>query len=151
VKTVGPASATVLLAVDPGSAVGVRMERSMEVGITSGRGADDGSDLDLQLLDGQSTVVKGDRLVTFGSRRSTPYVPGVPVGQVTSVTGKPGDLTRSATVRPFVDFTALDLVGVVVQPPRTDPRDAVLPPRPRPEATPTPTVTVTVTPEPDGG
>ncbi|MGH8937891.1 MAG: rod shape-determining protein MreC, partial [Actinomycetes bacterium] len=46
---------------------------------------------------------------------------------------------------------ALDLVGVVVQPPRTDPRDAVLPPRPRPGATPTPTVTVTVTPEPDGG
>ena len=33
-----------------------------------------------------------------------------------------------------VDFSALDLVGVVVQPPREDPRDAVLPPRPTPTA-----------------
>ena len=59
--------------------------------------------------------------------------------------GTPGSQTRTASVRPYVDFTSLDLVGVVVEPPRTDPRDAVLPPRPA--GTPQPTVTVTVTPE----
>jgi rod shape-determining protein MreC len=100
--------------------------------------------LDLRLLDGQSTVSAGDRLVSFGSQGDRPYVPGVPVGDVVSVQGTPGSQTRTATVRPYVDFTSLDLVGVVVEPPRTDPRDAVLPPRPA--GTPQPTVTVTVTP-----
>jgi len=149
VKTVGPSTATVLLAVDPESSVGVRLEGSMEVGFTTGQGVGDGTDLDLQLLDGQSTVLRGDRLVTFGSQGDTPYVPGVPVGEVLSVQGTPGSQTRTAVVEPYVDFTALDLVVVVVEPPRKDPRDAVLPPRP--ESTPQPTVTVTVTPDPARG
>ncbi|MGZ4609446.1 MAG: rod shape-determining protein MreC [Actinomycetes bacterium] len=149
VKTAGPTTATVLLAIDPDSSVGVRLEGSMEVGFTTGQGAARGSHLDLRLLDGQSRVARGDRLVSFGSQGDRPYVPGVPVGEVVSVQGTPGSQTRSALVRPYVDFTALDLVGVVVQPPRTDPRDAVLPPRPT--STPQPTVTVTVTPAPSGG
>ena len=118
----------------------------MEVGFTTGQGIGDDGDLDLQLLDGQSTVERGDRLVTFGSQGATPYVPGVPVGEVVSVQGTPGSQTRAAVVAPYVDFSSLDLVGVVIEPPRRDPRDAVLPPQPR--ATPTPTVTVTVTPTP---
>jgi rod shape-determining protein MreC len=136
VKTAGPSTATVLLAVDPDSSVGVRLEGSMEVGFTTGQGIGDDGALDLRLLDGQSTVAPGDRLVTF-----------VPVGVVRSVQGSPGSQTRTAVVEPYVDFTALDLVGVVVEPPRSDPRDAVLPPRPTPSGpTPQPTVTVTVRP-----
>jgi rod shape-determining protein MreC len=148
VKTAGPTTATVLLAIDPESSVGVRLAGSMEVGFTTGQGAARGSDLDLRLLDGQSSVSRKDRLVTFGSQGDRPYVPGVPVGQVVSVRGTPGSQTRNARVRPYVDFTSLDLVGVVVEPPRTDPRDAVLPPRPT--TTPQPTVTVTHTPPPSG-
>lgn len=147
VKTAGPSTATVLLAIDPESSVGVRLEGSMEVGFTTGQGLADGSALNLQLLDGQSTVVRGDRLVTFGSQGSTPYVPGVPVGQVLSVQGTPGSQTRTAVVAPYVGFSALDLVGVVVQPPREDPRDAVLPPRP----TPTPTQPAAPAPPTSGG
>jgi rod shape-determining protein MreC len=146
VKTVGPTTSTVLLAVDPESSVGVRLEGSMEVGFTTGQGIRDRGDLDLRLLDGQSSVAPGDRLVTFGSQGDTPYVPGVPVGRVVTVSGSPGSQTRTAVVSPYVDFTSLDLVGVVVEPPRKDPRDSVLPPKP--VATPTPTVTVTVTATP---
>jgi rod shape-determining protein MreC len=149
VKTAGPTTATVLLAVDPESSVGVRLEGSMEVGFTTGQGATSDSDLDLRLLDGQSSVARGDRLVSFGSQGDRPYVPGVPIGEVVSVRGTPGSQTRTARVRPYVDFTSLDLVGVVVEAPRTDPRDAVLPPRPT--STPQPTVTLTVTPPPSGG
>jgi rod shape-determining protein MreC len=148
VKTAGPSTATVLLAVDPDSSVGVRLESSMEVGFTTGQGIGDDGALDLRLLDGQSTVARGDRMVTFGSQGDTPYVPGVPVGVVRSVQGSPGSQTRTAVVAPYVDFTSLDLVGVVVQPPRTDPRDAVLPPKP--STTPQPTVTVTVAPPQEG-
>ncbi len=150
VKTVGPTTSTVLLAVDPESSVGVRLEASLEVGFTTGQGIRDQGDLDLRLLDGQSSVAPGDRLVTFGSQGDTPYVPGVPVGRVVTVSGSPGSQTRTAVVSPYVDFTSLDLVGVVVQPPRKDPRDAVLPPRPAATPRPTVTVTVTATPQPSG-
>jgi rod shape-determining protein MreC len=147
VKTVGPVTATVLLIIDPESAVGIRLEKSMEVGVASGQGGDHDGELALQLLDAQSTVAKGDRLVSFGSRGASPYVPGVPVGEVVQVRRSLGTLTRTATVRPYVDFTTLDLVAVVVGPPRKNPRDAVLPPRPTTPA-PAPTVTVTVTTKP---
>jgi rod shape-determining protein MreC len=43
-----------------------------------------------------------------------------------------------------VNFTALGVVGIVIDPPRHRPRFSVLPPRPA--ARPAPTVTVTVTP-----
>jgi rod shape-determining protein MreC len=43
------------------------------------------------------------------------------------VTSTPGSLTQTAQVRPFADFSSLGVVGVVVAPPRTDPRDSVLP------------------------
>jgi len=54
-----------------------------------------------------------------------------------------GSLTQTAMVRPYVNFTALGVVGVVVQVPRHNPRVSVLP-------RPAPTVTVTTTPSPSG-
>ncbi|MHC5701440.1 rod shape-determining protein MreC [Streptomyces tirandamycinicus] len=146
VTTVGPDTATVLLANDPDFTVGTRMERTDELGFATGQGD---RPLSVQLLNGKAKVRKGDRLVTFGSQADKPFVPGVPVGEVIRVDPSGGALTRNVFVRPYAAFTKLDIVGVVVQAPRTDPRDAVLPPRPKP--TPTPTVTVTVTPSADGG
>lgn len=145
VRTVSATTATVLLAVDPGSSVGVRLE-NLETGVVTGRGREP---LLAELFDPTATVRKGDRLVTWGSRGAAPFVPGVPVGEVVAVQGAPGSLTKRAVVRPYVDAGALDLVGVVVAPPRRDPRNAVLPPPPTP--VPTPTVTVTVTPSAPAG
>ncbi len=71
-------------------------------------------------------------------------MPGVPVGVVSRVDPSGGGLTRTLYVTPYVGFTKLDMVGVVVEAPKKDPRDEVLPVKPKP--TPTPTVTVTVTP-----
>ncbi|MFD5117967.1 rod shape-determining protein MreC [Streptomyces sp. NPDC058385] len=142
VTTVGPNTATVLLANDPDFTVGTRMERTDELGFASGQGD---RPLRVQLLNGKATVKKGDRLVTFGSQADKPFVPGVPVGQVVRVDPTGGDLTRTIYVKPYVGFTKLDVVGVVVQAPRTDPRDEVLPSKPA-KPKPTPTVTVTATP-----
>ena len=127
ITTVGPTTSTVLLASDPGFSVATRMEGSGEVGVATGEGT---GPLRVELLSAQATVKAGDRLVTFGSQNDRPFVPGVPVGTVTKVENDPGQLTRTVLVRPFVNFTSLDLVGVVVQPPASDPRDAVLPPKP---------------------
>jgi rod shape-determining protein MreC len=145
VTTVGPDTATVLLANDPDFTVGTRMERTDELGFATGQGD---RPLSVQLLNGKAKVHKGDRLVTFGSQAGKPFVPGVPVGEVVRVDPARGDLTRNVFVRPYASFSKLDIVGVVVQAPRTDPRDSVLPPKPK--AKPTPTVTVTVTPSADG-
>ncbi|MEU9097540.1 rod shape-determining protein MreC [Streptomyces sp. NPDC048361] len=141
VTTVGPSTSTVLLANDPDFTVGTRMEKSDELGFATGHGD---RPLSVQLLNGKAKVSPGDRLVTFGSQADKPFVPGVPVGEVVKVDPSGGDLTRTIYVRPYVGFTKLDIVGVVVQAPRTDPRDQVLPAKPKP--TPTPTVTVTATP-----
>lgn len=141
VTTVGPSTSTVLLANDPDFTVGTRMEGSDELGFASGQGDEP---LRVQLLNGKAKVRKDDRLVTFGSQADKPFVPGVPVGFVSRVDPSGGDLTRTIYVTPFVGFSKLDIVGVVVEAPRIDPRDTVLPAKPRP--TPTPTVTVTVTP-----
>lgn len=135
VTTVGPSTSTVLLANDPDFTVGTRMEGSMELGFATGEGE---RPMRVQLLNGKADVHKGDRLVTFGSEADKPFVPGVPVGRVVSVEPSGGSLTKTVEVQPFVGFTRLDVVGVVVVGPRTDPRDSVLPPRPTPSHTATP-------------
>ncbi|MEU9335942.1 rod shape-determining protein MreC [Streptomyces sp. NPDC048290] len=145
VTTVGPHTSTVLLANDPDFTVGTRMEGNDELGFASGQGD---RPLRVELLNGKAEIKKGDRLVTFGSEADKPFVPGVPVGVVSRVDPSGGDLTRTLYVTPYVGFSKLDIVGVVVEAPKKDPRDAVLPARPK--AKPTPTVTVTVTPGADG-
>lgn len=132
---VGSSTATVLLMSDPSFTVAARLAESLETGAVSGRGLDP---MVLELFNPQAAVQRGDLLVTQGSRDNRPFVPGVPIGEVASVKATPGALTRSATVDPFVNFTALDLVGVVVDAPRRLPRNALLPPAPTPTPTPTP-------------
>ncbi|MFE9442763.1 rod shape-determining protein MreC [Streptomyces sp. NPDC006602] len=141
VTTVGPDTSTVLLANDPDFTVGTRMEAGDELGFASGQGD---RPLRVELLNGKAEIKQGDRLVTFGSQADKPFVPGVPVGVVSRVDPSAGDLTRTLYVTPYVSFSKLDIVGVVVEAPKKDPRDTVLPAKPKP--TPTPTVTVTVTP-----
>ncbi|RCV53729.1 hypothetical protein DEF24_20205, partial [Marinitenerispora sediminis] len=129
-------TSTVLLVTDGASSVGARLEGSKEIGVISGgtHGIADTAPLRLELLDGTATVRKGERVVTLGSHGGAPYVPGVPIGTVRHVEDTPGALTRTARVAPAVDLSRLDVVGVVVAPPETDPRDSVLPPKPDPRA-----------------
>ncbi len=129
-------TSTVVLIVDPSMSVGARIAGSEEVGILSGTG--DQNSLEFQMLDPLANVEIGAALVTFGSKNGKPYAPGIPIGEVTQVRGTAGQLTRVATIKPFARMSALSVVGVVVRPPRTDPRDSVLPDRPK-AVTPSPT------------
>jgi rod shape-determining protein MreC len=131
VVSVGPTTATVALLVDATSTVGARVESSMQVGFLNGTG--DAKSLEFQLLDPFAPVEVGQRLVSSGvTGGGGVYFRGIPLGTITEVKGTPGQLTRIATVVPFVDVTTLDLVGVIIEPPRTDPVDSVLPPKPTP-------------------
>ena len=118
-------TATVVLIVDASSAVGARVAGTEEIGILSGTGRQDS--LEFQTLDPLASLKSGQALVTFGSRSGRPYAPGIPIGEVVGVSGTAGQLSRIATVRPFADVSQLSIVGVVIRPPREDPRDSVLP------------------------
>ena len=108
-------TATVLLVVDRDSVVGGRLGSNMEVGFLRGRGEiGDRGRLDLDLVDNAVTPARGDVLVTWGSENGAPYVTGIPIGRVTTIFSSPRELSKRAVIDPFVDFSALDLVGVVV-------------------------------------
>jgi rod shape-determining protein MreC len=108
-------TATVLLIVDSGSVVGGRVGASMQVGFLRGRGGlGDHGALDLQLVDEAEAPTKGDSIVTWGSKDGAPYVSGVPIGRVTAVYASLRESSQRAVIEPYVDFGALDLVGVVV-------------------------------------
>ncbi|MBW8803900.1 MAG: rod shape-determining protein MreC [Catenulisporales bacterium] len=130
--TVGAGTATVLLAADPRCTVGVRTAGAGgpggggAVGLATGGGA---GELSVQFYDPQADIPIGTPVLTFGSGGGSPFVPGVPLGTVTSVRPTPGALTRTATVKPYVDYGGVQTVGVVLTPPRTDPRDALVPPK----------------------
>jgi rod shape-determining protein MreC len=125
----GPDSATVLLITDAGSTVGGRLESTSSLGFVTGDGdVGSGAALEFRLVDLRAKPAVGDRLVTWGSRGNAPYVAGVPIGEVVSAGPAQGTFGSTAVVRPYVDATRLDTVGVVVGPPARDPRDAVLPP-----------------------
>ena len=120
-KIVGSTTSTVLLAIDPEFNVGVRLPNNA-MGVVSGHGR---SAMSLELLDPTARVKVGDGLVTQGSLDQTPFVWGVPVGSVISATNPLAGDVQNGQVKPYVDFSTLDLVGVVVEPPRVDPRDAL--------------------------
>jgi rod shape-determining protein MreC len=136
-------SAVVQLASDPAFRVGARIAGSQQIGILSGQGTRKGV---LQLLDNTTAVKVGDAILARGSNGGRPFVPGVPIGEVTAVDNSAGAVTQTADVKFYANFSALGVVAVVISSPATDPRDSLVPAKPRP--TPTPTVTVTVTPSP---
>lgn len=125
IQSVSRNTSTVVLIVDPSVSIGARVAGSSEVGILSGTGRQDS--LEFQLLDPLAELNGGDALVTFGSKGGRPYAPGIPIGSVAEVSGTAGQLARVATVRPFANVSALTIVGVVIRPPRENPRDSVLP------------------------
>ncbi len=140
-------TATVVLLVDPESSVGGRVAGSQEIGIVSGTGRQ--NSLQFQLLDPLGEVNAGDAIVTFGSKGGRPFAPGLPIGEVVDVSGTAGALARVATVSPYADVSQLSVVGVVVRPPREDPRDSVLPSAPTAAPTRAPVAPQTTDPAPD--
>jgi rod shape-determining protein MreC len=144
-------TATVLLDTDASATVGVRVAGTGEIGAVTGTGRTQSGPaaLRLQVFDASAVLRVGQQLVTFGSVNGRPYVPGVPVGVITKVQPSASALTKIAYVRPFANNGSLGVVGVVIVPPRKNPRDSVLPkppPSPSPTASPGATPGVTATP-----
>ena len=138
VKSVTCNSAIVLLMSDPTFKIGVRIAGTQSIGVVSGQG---GSTYLLQLLDATGEIKKGDVLVARGSQDGKPFVPGVPVGTVTTVQSNASSITQNADVIGVSNLERIGVVAVVTSSPKNDPRDSLVP-KPRP------TVTILVTPTP---
>lgn len=141
VKSVTSNSSIVLLMSDPTFKVGVRIAGTQSIGVVSGQG---GSTYLLQLLDATGEIKEGDALVARGSAGDRPFVPGVPVGIVTSVNSDASSITQNADVESSANLEKITVVAVVTAATKGDPRDSLIPkPRPKPAApvipTPTPT------------
>jgi rod shape-determining protein MreC len=143
VKVAYANSAVVQLASDPAFRVGARIAGSQQIGILSGQGTRKGV---LQLLDNTTEIAVGDAILARGSNNGRPFVPGVPIGEVTAVDNSAGAVTQTADVKFYSNFATLGVVSVVVSAPKSDPRDSLVPAKPQP--TPIPTVTVTAIPSP---
>ena len=147
----------VLLLADPEFTVGGTLAQVASIGFAHGNGS---RPMTYSLASNRAPVRKGDVLLTTGSDT---YAAGIPIGTVTAVAPDTNAISRTATVVPFVDVSSLDVVGVVVDPPRTKPRGLLrpigpgpsptsspcppaVPQGPVPTSTPTPTPTPVVTP-----
>ncbi len=127
-------TADVLLLADPEFTVGGTLAQVASIGFAHGNGS---QPMTYSLASNRAPVRKGDVLLTTGSDT---YAAGIPIGTVTQVAPDANAISRRATVEPFVDISSLDVVGVVVDPPRTKPRGLLRPigPGPSPTASPCP-------------
>ncbi len=111
VTLVGRRYSTVLMVIDPQHSVGARLTTTGETGVLSGV---DGERLGFELIDPQTPVQVGETVVTSGYDRGI-FPPGIPIGRVASVSKTRDGLSQSAVVLPFVDFTRLDVVLILLE------------------------------------
>lgn len=104
-------TSTVLLAIDAQSATGGLVQASGDLVLIQGMEGQRGSLLATP-LNRDTTVRVGDVIVTSGLSRI--YPKNLPIGEVISVESRQYDLSFAAVVRPFVDFTRLEYVLIVL-------------------------------------
>jgi rod shape-determining protein MreC len=130
VVAVSPWTADVLLVGSADLVVGVRVGAAGTLGSVAGgaRGPHPrpAGQLSLTLVQ-RGVVGTGDAVTTLGSVGGSPFPAGLPVGTVAAVDDSPGDLAPGAAVRPSVDVTRLDVVGVLTSAARQSPRPALTP------------------------
>ncbi|MGH2726783.1 MAG: rod shape-determining protein MreC [Actinomycetota bacterium] len=110
VVAVSQRTARVLLLVDPSSAVAARLATNGETGVAEGTG---GNELRLDLFDAEAVVAVGDEVVTSGYEGGV-YPPGIPIGTVARLEDEGVTLSRRAFLTPFVDFSSLDYLQIVI-------------------------------------
>lgn len=113
VVQVTPISSEVQLIIDRDSAVAGRLTVSHETGLVVGQG--DG-DLQMTLVNPDTVIQGNETVVTQGYQVNGQrglFPPGLVIGQVSHVIPGTSDLQEYVTVRPAVDFSALEFVLVM--------------------------------------
>jgi rod shape-determining protein MreC len=106
-------SSRVLLISDPNLAVACRLLETRDLGLVSGGLS---RNLKMQYLAADADVASDGVVVTAGikvGKITSVYPEGIPVGVVVDVVNNPGMQTKTAYVKPFVNFGALEEVLVI--------------------------------------
>jgi rod shape-determining protein MreC len=77
------------------------------------------NDLLLDFVSAKNRVVKGEAIVTAGSRSNkleSLFPPGIPIGSVTKVDAQEVNLFQRVHVTPYADLRTLDFVQVLTRP-----------------------------------
>ena len=109
--SVGSRSSVVQLITDSRSAIGARDLRNRETGIIEGRNEDT---MRFVPMNEEAVMQVGDVMVTSGLGGTSP--PGIVIGKVTKVKKRAAGLARLVEVKPFVRFSRLDKVLIIITP-----------------------------------
>jgi rod shape-determining protein MreC len=101
----------ILLLIDPRAGAGARIEDRRDTGLVQGNGESEG--LSLELIDSISEVFEGDLVITSGYDLGI-FPPGIPIGEIAEIAGDIRRPDQQIVVDPFVDFTALDYVRILL-------------------------------------
>lgn len=109
---VEPETATVLLLIDPQAGAKARVAGSGYAGGIEGNGASEA--LTLAFIDTEAEVDVGDEVVTAGYDEGI-FPPNIPIGTIAVVESQEAALEQNIEVEPYVDFTTLDFVQVIIE------------------------------------
>jgi len=104
-------TSTVLLLIDPTGGARARIEGEEWTGAVRGNGSDQA--LSLEFVDTEADVSLGDHVVTSAYNRGI-FPPNIPIGRVSNVGGQQADTEQDIDIEPWVDFTSLDFVQVIL-------------------------------------
>lgn len=107
-----PHQSVVLLLIDPQAGAGARVQGVRELGVINGNGAD--RPLSMDLVNKKARVSVGDEVVTSGQEGSI-FPPAIPIGRIARVTGDAAGFDHIVEVDPYVEFTQLAYVQVLLQ------------------------------------
>ena len=114
VSRVFDTASQVLLMIDPDSKVSARLSTSRETGLIEGNREEL---LRFSLIDPETDIVPGEPVETSGYQLDEGYAglypPGIPIGVVDRVERSDSGVTVGVWVRPNVDFSRLDKLGLV--------------------------------------
>ena len=105
-------TATVLLLIDPQAGAKARVSGSGYAGGIEGNGASEA--LTLAFIDTEAEVSVGDEVVTAGYDEGI-FPPNIPIGTIAEVESQEAALEQDISVEPYVDFTTLDFVQVIIE------------------------------------
>src|SRR5687767_607252 len=111
VISVTESTSEILLLIDPRAAAGARIEDRRDTGQVQGNGESEG--LSLELIQSISEVLEGDLVITSGYDQGI-FPPGIPIGEIAEIAGDVRQPDQQILVDPFVDFTALDYVKILL-------------------------------------
>ena len=105
-------TATVLLLIDPGGSAAARVQGTYDTGTVDGNGGTDA--LSLDLIGSNTEVAIGSKVVTSAYNGGI-FPPDIPIGTVIHVGGDVRQPTQQIEVEPYVQFTGLDFVQVLLE------------------------------------